>query len=158
MFGPLGVDGVSDGTGTSFKISHPLHTEQLANSYGASSMNGLWPQPQQSGSQSAPGYSQQSSTARFRGPHLHAAQGGVTQDHPLADATASAGMFGLEPMGHSHAPSIQPLAASSIPDHYQAQFAQGMPGPQAGDANGTAGFAFPDDSLSVWTNAPMFFG
>ena len=160
MFGTpiIDINVVGDGT----KFSHPLHTEQLANGFGAPPMNSLWQQPhEQSGSQPAATYSQRFGAPQHGlGQHMQGAM-----EDPLADPAGpgSAGMFGLEPMGYGHPAAMQSIPVSSVPAaHYQAQaqFAQGMGSARAGGGNGTAtgDFAFADDSLSVWTNAPMFFG
>ncbi|PIL25372.1 transcription factor [Ganoderma sinense ZZ0214-1] len=156
MFGtPVATD-----EGASFKFSHPLHTEQLAigygqlaNGYAALSMDDGWQQPPQPGS-----FPPQNPAAHFGAPQHSLGQHMESVNTEVQDPLVDTGMFGLEPMGYSHAASMQPIAASTPTSHYQAQFAQGIASARASGSNGTGDFAFSDDSLSVWTNAPMFYG
>lgn len=166
MFGSS-VLGLSSDDGISALFSLPLHTEELAHAhaYAPSSVHPIWQQPAHQ--DVAHLYQQQESAHQFgalpQGSNLNqnvqVVQGMVQNQF---NATTNGGMFGLEPMGYHQSATLQPFAASSVPTDYP-HFAPGGPGTgavgsQGSDSEGTPEYTFADDSLTVWANAPTFYG
>ena len=104
-----------------------------------------------SSSPTVPSEPPQASTSR--------AESGASQPHPQEFGGT---MFGLEPLGYSEAVSLFPGGENAGSREYPApqQFIDTtmMAAPQLASDAVTPDYAFIDDTLSMWSNAPSSFG